>query len=61
MRLQKFIPLKNPYSSSGPFGEDTPGPWHDYETVKGFYQSFYKGEERIPLNNLSWFDIHASL
>lgn len=61
MRLQKFIPLKNPYSSSGPFGEDTHGPWYDYETLKGFYQSFYKGEERIPLNNLSWFDIHASL
>lgn len=61
MRLQKIFPFKYPYSSSGPFGENSAGVWEDYETVKSYYQSFYIGENRTPINNLSWFDIHASL
>ncbi|MFY9464402.1 MAG: FkbM family methyltransferase [Sediminibacterium sp.] len=61
IRVQKILPFKYPYSSSGPFGEASAGPWHDYATVKGYYQSFYQGEERIPINNLSWFDIHSAL
>lgn len=60
LRFQKFIPFKHPCGSSGPFGENTKGGWLSYEETKKLYEGFYI-TKRKPLNNVSWFDFHASL
>ena len=41
--------------SSGPFGEDTPGPWLGYEEAKSWFEEYLAkpGEKNL------WFDIHA--
>lgn len=60
MRVQKFIPFKHLYGSSGPFGENTKGNWLAYEEVKNVYEAFYQHEKKLPLNAISWFDFHAT-
>lgn len=61
LRLQKFIPFRYAYGSSGPFGEHTPGEWKSYEEIRNLYLAFYQFEKKIPLNPVSWFDFHAGL
>lgn len=49
--------------SSGPFGEDTPGPWMGFEQVLHAWLSVQIGHEfgyRLsPPGNSQWFDLHA--
>jgi FkbM family methyltransferase len=61
MRLQKFLPFKYPYGSSGPFGEDTDGDWKTYEEVYSVYASLLHDPEYRKYNKTSWFDFHAKL
>ncbi len=61
LRFQKFFPVKYPYSSTGPFGENTKGNWLTYEEVTFKYYEFYGADEKQRLNNISWFDFHAKL
>jgi len=50
-----------PDGSSGPFGEDTPGPWLALEQVAYQYLHFKTGHpERGPLDPDGWFDFHAT-
>lgn len=60
LRAQKFIPFKHQYGSSGPFGENTKGPWQSFEEVKATFDAFYQHEKKQPLNGSSWFDFHAT-
>lgn len=60
LRLQKFLPFKYNFGSSGPFGEATKGPWKSYEEVHKLYQEFSIGNNGQPLNQVSWFDFHAT-
>ena len=49
-----------PEGSSGPFGEDTPGPWHAAAVARRDYLEYLKivGSDDHP--NLSiWHDVHA--
>ena len=62
LRFQKYLPIKYPYSSSGPFGENTKGRWVSYEEMILMYQSFYgNGVRQEPVNQYSWFDFHAKI
>lgn len=61
MRIQDFIPLSiHPYSSSGPFGEDTKGDWKGYEEIRQAYFDFYHAKNDKLLHQHDWFDLHAS-
>lgn len=60
IRLQKLLPFKHLYGSSGPFGEQTKGEWKTYEEVKNLYLAFYQFDKKCPVNPVSWFDFHAS-
>lgn len=59
IRLQKWIPFKYRFGSSGPFGEDSDGNWMDAEYIRNAYNQFYSTTTNQPINGLSWFDIHA--
>lgn len=59
LRLQKIIPFKYAYGSSGPFGNDSKGQWTSYDEVKDAFTRFYLHNEKSK-NNTSWFDIHAT-
>ncbi len=48
-----------PTGSSGPFGEETDGGWHDFDDIAAHYRSFYP-EKGVRLNQRSWFDFHAT-
>ena len=50
-----------PKVSSGPFGEDTYGPWRSISEITERAQTLYNGFTRngIPLIE-AWFDVHAS-
>jgi FkbM family methyltransferase len=49
------------FSSSGPFGEDTPGRWRSYDAILGHYQALEHVEVRRERRGLhDWFDIHAT-
>jgi FkbM family methyltransferase len=61
LRLQKIIKIKHPYSSSGPFGENTKGEWLGYDDARQTLLTFIRPEKGKPLNGISWFDIHAKL
>ncbi len=61
LRLQKFIPFKHMYGSSGPFGENTKGEWQSYEEIKKLFETFNNNQSGKPLNSVSWFDFHASI
>lgn len=60
LRMQKFITLKHPYGSAGPFAEKTDGKWLSFEEAKNKYEAFHQHALNKPLNNLSWFDFHAT-
>ncbi len=59
LRLQKFLPFKHIFGSSGPFGEDTNGNWYSADEIKKLYFQFFDKESGKGLNGFSWFDIHA--
>ena len=46
-----------PHGSSGPFGEETRGPWEDLETVA--YKWLRRQRGKGPLNPHGWYDFHA--
>jgi len=60
MRLQRFLPFEHLYGSSGPFGNETKGPWLSYQEVKDAFDFFYGPDKSRPLNPVSWFDFHAT-
>lgn len=60
LRLQKLVELKHPYSSSGPFGEDTSGSWMTYDETRAAYLQFATGNNGKALNDVDWFDLHAT-
>lgn len=50
-----------PLASSGPFGEDTPGPWRSFEDVAYDWLHFKMGnQQRGSLNPFGWYDFHAT-
>jgi hypothetical protein len=59
-RWQKLVPVKYPYNSSGPFGESTDGIWGTYEEIKKLWLDFERGKNGSRINQVSWFDFHAS-
>ena len=60
LRLQKLLPFRHLYGSSGPFAESTKGSWLGYAEAKEIFHSFRFGKNGGPLNNNSWFDFHAT-
>jgi FkbM family methyltransferase len=50
-----------PFGSSGPFAEETHGPWKTYEEIKNEFEEFMQYGLNIPINNVSWWDFHAAL
>ncbi|MGY4606994.1 FkbM family methyltransferase [Bradyrhizobium sp. USDA 4474] len=47
--------------SSGPFGDDTPGPWHPFDRVKRTWEALRDIDARFATRGLAeWFDIHAA-
>ena len=59
-RTSDFIDWKFPIKSSGPYGENTSGKWKTFEEVKNLYLQHFQFEKNTPLNNMSWFDFHAT-
>lgn len=56
-RLQHRFPI----ASSGPFAENTHGPWKSWQEIeKEFLYFFETNPTRQALNNRSWFDFHAT-
>jgi FkbM family methyltransferase len=54
--------LKFKPGSSGPFGEESEGPWLPFEDVAYDFLHYSKGYgKRGTMNPLSWFDFHAKL
>ncbi|NHC46815.1 hypothetical protein [Motilibacter aurantiacus] len=51
-----------PEGSSGPFGEETPGPWLGLEDAAYDRLHFRRGHaDRGTLSPEGWFDVHARL
>lgn len=61
MRLEKFLPVTYPHGSSGPFAEDTPGEWKNYEETFMAYSTLLNDPMYRTHNHTSWFDFHAKL
>lgn len=62
LRVQNMLPIRYPYSSSGPFGEEAKGDWMDYETTRKLYHAFLTGGKGgNPINNRTWYDVHAKV
>lgn len=59
-RTSNFINWKYPIKSSGPFGDESKGIWKTIDEVKELYKKHYQYEKNTPLNNISWFDFHAT-
>jgi FkbM family methyltransferase len=59
LRLQKYFSFQYNYGTTGPFAEDTSGPWRDANYIRNSYNQFYSLPGNQPVNGLSWFDIHA--
>ncbi len=49
-----------PRGASGPFGEDTEGPWLDREAVTAQSDAYWKNPNRDD-NIHGWYDLHAAL
>ena len=47
-----------PWSSSGPFGEDTPGAWKSYEDILIDIKAYWDNPNR-DANVDGWYDLHA--
>jgi FkbM family methyltransferase len=59
-REGKDISWTFPWSSSGPFGEETPGDWKSHEDVLVSINSYWDNPNRDP-NIDGWYDLHAKL
>jgi FkbM family methyltransferase len=58
----KSIRYKFKNGSSGPFGNDTPGPWLSPVEILKELAEVGKNNSRVSLNNYpEWYDMHASL
>lgn len=53
-----IIPFKYKIGAAGPMSHELKGKWHSYDEIKAHYNTFFGGEK--PLNNISWFDFHAT-
>jgi FkbM family methyltransferase len=51
-----------PAGSSGPFGNETPGPWHSYEWALRTWRFLHDIDQRYAINGSGdeWFDVHAT-
>ena len=49
LRLQKLFPFKYQMGSSGPFAEETPGPWKNADYIRNAYNQFYPGTDHRSL------------
>jgi FkbM family methyltransferase len=51
-----------PFGSSGPFGEETPGPWRNVEDALALWRHLKNVDEQHGLGGLGdWYDIHAAV
>lgn len=50
-----------PYGSSGPFGEETPGPWLTAEEMRAELVRHFEERAKIEKPDWNWFDLHAGL
>jgi len=58
----KYRKVKHSPGASGPFGEETAGPWLPVEEVAYNWSHFYRGHShRGNLQKRSWYDFHAKL
>jgi FkbM family methyltransferase len=57
--LRMYVP-QYPRGSSGPFGENTPGPWKSLEEVTHEWTQVNSGN-RSSLYGKGWFDFHATV
>lgn len=58
MKNRKDVPYV--FGSSGPFAEQTEGPWLDFKTAEDLFCQFKENGTGKPINPLSWFDFHAT-
>lgn len=58
MKNKKNVPYV--FGSSGPFAEHTSGEWIDFKTAANLFCQFKENGTGKPINNLSWFDFHAT-
>lgn len=49
-----------PEGCTGPFADDTPGPWRSYDAIRIKADSLKKKLQRDPTQSL-WYDVHAAL
>ncbi|MFZ5802060.1 MAG: FkbM family methyltransferase [Candidatus Omnitrophota bacterium] len=54
-----FISHQFPFGSSGAFGEETPGEWKDYATIKKEITDYWAIQDDHAREELGWFDLHA--
>lgn len=59
-RLQNYIPFEHPIGSTGPFGTESKGEWLTNKEAKEVYAAFYNNFNGPALNDISWFDFHAT-
>jgi FkbM family methyltransferase len=59
-REGNFVDHTFPFGASGPFGEETAGPWLDRESVTALSTAYWNNPDR-DANIHGWFDLHASL
>ncbi|MDB5592146.1 FkbM family methyltransferase [Enterovirga sp.] len=50
-----------PYGSSGPFGEDTPGPWVDAAEMRAHLAEHFQRRAKVTVPDWEWWDLHARL
>ena len=49
------------HTSSGPFAEDTPGPWRGFDATLKLWKYLKDAEPRLEAKGLhEWFDVHAT-
>jgi hypothetical protein len=50
-----------PRGSSGPFAEETPGDWRNFEATMYDYLHYRLGQSKLgTLDFASWYDFHAT-
>jgi FkbM family methyltransferase len=54
------VPWTFPWSSSGPFGEDTPGEWQAADDILVAIKAYWDNPDRDP-DKHGWYDLHARL
>lgn len=55
-----YVDHQFPFGASGPFGDETDGPWQDRETVTALSEAYWNNPNR-DANIHGWFDLHATM